>query len=184
MRWHSYSIIALLILGAALVTGFNIVLEKTNTLEFCISCHAMSSTVYPEYQQSTHYQNRTGVRAECSDCHVPKPFIPKIISKLKASKDIYHTLIGSVDTREKFEAKRLQMAQRVWDTMKATDSRECRACHNKNAMDLVLQKQRAQIQHRHAGENNETCIDCHKGIAHKAVHQNQENDEEVTDFML
>ena len=86
MRWNRYLIVALLISGAVLVTGFNVILEKTNTLEFCISCHSMASTVYPEYQQSTHYQNRTGIRAECPDCHVPKPFIPKIISKLKASK--------------------------------------------------------------------------------------------------
>ena len=184
MRCKAFLVFALLTLGAALVTGFNFVLEKTNTLEFCISCHSMASTVYPEYKQSSHYLNRTGVRAECSDCHVPKPFIPKIISKLKASRDIYHTLIGSVDTREKFEAKRLQMAQRVWETMKATDSRECRSCHTKSAMQLSLQKRRAQTQHRNAEQNNETCIDCHKGIAHKPVHQNQEQDGDEVDFML
>ncbi|NOQ17279.1 MAG: cytochrome c-type protein NapC, partial [Methyloprofundus sp.] len=83
-------ILSLLILGAGLAIGFNAVLEKTNTLDFCISCHSMASTVYLEYKQSTHYQNRSGVRAECSDCHVPNAFIPKIISKIKASADIYH----------------------------------------------------------------------------------------------
>ncbi|BCG62641.1 MAG: hypothetical protein methR_P0287 [Methyloprofundus sp.] len=177
-------ILGLLILGAGLAIGFNVVLEKTNTLDFCISCHSMASTVYPEYKQSTHYQNRTGVRAECSDCHVPKPFIPKIISKIKASADIYHTIMGSVDTPEKFEAKRLQMAQRVWKTMQETDSRECRSCHTKSAMDPALQKRRAQTQHRDAEQNNETCIDCHKGITHKAVHKNQVAEDDEAGFML
>ena len=177
-------ILGLLILGAGLAIGFNVVLEKTNTLDFCISCHSMASTVYSEYKQSTHYQNRTGVRAECSDCHVPKPFIPKIISKIKASADIYHTIMGSVDTPEKFEAKRLQMAQRVWKTMQETDSRECRSCHTKSAMDPALQKRRAQIQHRDAEQNNETCIDCHKGITHKPVHKNKVDEDDEADFML
>lgn len=177
-------ILGLLILGTGLAIGFNVVLEKTNTLDFCISCHSMASTVYLEYKQSTHYQNRTGVRAECSDCHVPKSFIPKIISKIKASADIYHTIMGSVDTPEKFEAKRLQMAQRVWKTMQETDSRECRSCHTKSAMNPALQKRRAQIQHRDAEQNNETCIDCHKGITHKPVHKNQVAEDDEADFML
>ena len=184
MRGKVCFALALLLTGAGLATGFSSVLEKTNTLEFCISCHSMASTVYPEYKKSTHYQNRTGVRAECSDCHVPKPFIPKIISKLKASKDVYHELVGTVNTVEKFEARRLQMAQQVWQTMKDTDSRECRSCHTKDAMNLSLQKRRAQVQHREAELNNETCIDCHKGIAHKPIHQNQEEEGDEANFML
>ncbi|NOQ13814.1 MAG: Denitrification system component NirT [Methyloprofundus sp.] len=183
-RRKAYFVVALLLAGAGLVTGFNVVLEKTNTLEFCISCHSMASTVYPEYKQSSHYLNRTGVRAECADCHVPQPFIPKIIAKLKASKDVYHEMLGSVDTQAAFEAKRLQMAQRVWQTMKETDSRECRSCHTESAMQLSLQKRRAQVQHRDAEKNNETCIDCHKGIAHKPVHKDQEQESGEVDFML
>ena len=52
--------------------GFNTALEATNTLEFCISCHEMRDNVYQEYKKTVHYSNRTGVRAICSDCHVPK----------------------------------------------------------------------------------------------------------------
>lgn len=173
-----YYILALLLTGAGLATGFNTALEETNTLEFCISCHSMASTVYPEYKQSAHYQNRSGVRAECADCHVPKPFVAKIMSKIMASKDVYHTLVGSVDTVEKFDARRLQMAQRVWKIMKETDSRECRSCHDASAMDFSLQKRRARVLHSEAQQNNETCIDCHKGIAHKALHKEQDENEE------
>lgn len=179
MRYKVYLGLPLVIfLGIGLVTGF-VVMKKTDTLEFCTSCHSMGSTVFQEYKKTLHYQNRTGLRADCSDCHVPRPFMPKLIAKLKASKDIYHELIGSIDTPEKFEAKRLILAKRVWKTMQETDSRECRSCHTKNAMDLSLQKRRAQVQHREAELNNETCIDCHKGIAHKALQKKQveENEE-------
>ena len=50
---------------------FNTAMEATNNLEFCISCHEMKDNVYLEYKESSHYKNRSGVRAVCSDCHVP-----------------------------------------------------------------------------------------------------------------
>ncbi|WP_428353370.1 NapC/NirT family cytochrome c [Methyloprofundus sp.] len=186
MRYKTYVIIFLTVLvGGTLITGFNIAVDKIDNLEFCISCHYVRATLYPEYKQSTHYKNRSGVRAECDDCHVPKPFIPLVLSKINASKHIYHHLIGSIDTLEKFEAKRLTLAKREWQRMKETDSRECRSCHNEKAMDFSLQKLRARELHRDAEENNETCIDCHKGITHKQVHKELEQEEkEEEDFML
>jgi nitrate/TMAO reductase-like tetraheme cytochrome c subunit len=182
MRYNIFLVLPIIILVIGSTTGF-VVMEKTNTLEFCISCHSMKNTVFQEYKKTAHYHNRTGVHAECADCHVPKPLVPKLIAKLKASMDVYHELAGSIDTPEKFEAKRLVLAKRVWKTMKETDSRECRSCHTKNAMDLSLQKRRAQVQHREAELNNDTCIDCHKGITHKAIHK-QQNEEKEESFIL
>jgi len=40
-----------------------------------------------------------------------------------------------------------------------------------DSMDLERQKPRARGQHESAKTEGETCIDCHKGIAHKPVHQ-------------
>ena len=190
MRYKTYLIIFLtLLVGGVLATGFKTAVDKIDNLEFCISCHYVKASIYEEYKESTHYQNRSGVRAECDDCHVPKPFIPLILSKINASKHIYHHLIGSINTLEKLEAKRLILAKREWKRMKETDSRECRSCHNENAMDFSLQKPRAQVLHSNAEQNNETCIDCHKGITHKQIHkdleQEQEQEEESeTNFML
>jgi Nitrate/TMAO reductases, membrane-bound tetraheme cytochrome c subunit len=59
-------------------------LERTNTTEFCVSCHSMEATVYREYRTSVHYSNASGVRAGCPDCHVPKPLVPKLIAKVRA----------------------------------------------------------------------------------------------------
>ena len=69
--------------------GFNTGLEMTNSLEFCISCHEMRDNVYAEYKETIHYSNRTGVRAICSDCHVPKDWTHKMIRKSKASFEVW-----------------------------------------------------------------------------------------------
>ena len=150
--------------------GFNTVMEATNTTEFCISCHEMFDNVYQEYKQTVHYQNRTGVRASCSDCHVPDPWVWKFVRKVQATNELYHWALGTVDTPDKFEAKRLTLAKHVWKAMKETDSRECRNCHSWEGMQQADQKRRAWKQHELAQAEGQTCIDCHKGIAHRPVH--------------
>ena len=158
--------------------GFNTALEATNTEKFCISCHEMYDNVYMEYKETIHYNNRTGVRATCPDCHVPKDWTHKMIRKVQASKELWGKMVGTIDTREKFEAKRLELARNEWKRMKASDSRECRNCHSFESMNKDSQKQRARKQHEMALEDNMTCIDCHKGIAHHKPEGMTEEDEE------
>ena len=162
-----------IILGILFWGGFNWTLAMTNTEEFCISCHEMEENVYQELQETIHWTNRTGVRATCPDCHVPKEWTHKIIRKIKASSELYHKLMGTIDTPEKFENYRLTMALSEWKRMKANDSRECRNCHNFGSMDMEKQDSRSADQHDpHVWEvldgkdPTKTCIDCHKGIAH------------------
>jgi cytochrome c-type protein NapC len=166
-----YSLGALLVVGfvAGIVFwgGFNTAMEMTNNETFCISCHEMEDNVFREYQNTIHYTNRTGVRATCPDCHVPKQWHHKLVRKIQASNELFHKVMGSIDTREKFEAKRLELAKHVWAAMKKTDSRECRNCHNYDSMDFTVQGRRAVAQHSVGLEEGKTCIDCHKGIAHQ-----------------
>ena len=161
--------VAFFIVGIIFWGGFNTAMEATNTLEFCIGCHEMEENVYKEYKPTIHYSNRTGVRATCPDCHVPDPWIHKMVRKIQASNEVYHKIMGTVSTPEKFDAHRLTMAKRVWTAMKSTDSRECRNCHNFESMNPEFQRPRARQQHMNAFETGQTCIDCHKGIAHKDV---------------
>jgi len=165
-----YSLLSLLLVGFVsgilFWGGFNTALEQTNKLEFCIGCHEMRDNVYVEYQETIHYKNRTGVRAICSDCHVPKDWTHKMMRKISASQEIYEKIIGWVDTPEKFEAHRMEMATSEWNRMKASGSRECRNCHNFDAMEAKKQKPKAQKMHAQAKVEGKTCIDCHKGIAH------------------
>jgi len=148
--------------------GFNTVLEATNTLAFCANtCHEMHDTVYQEYMKTIHYSNRTGVRAVCSDCHVPKDWVHKVVRKIKASNELYGKITGVINTPEKFEANRARLAQHVWKTMEETDSRECRNCHSFDGMNPQKQSAAAAEIHATAKSSALTCIQCHKGIAHK-----------------
>ena len=154
--------------------GFNTAMEWTNREDFCISCHEMRDNVYVEYRNTIHYQNRTGVRATCPDCHVPKEWGYKMIRKIQASNEVLHKILGTIDTPEKFNAKRAELAQHEWDRMKKNDSRECRNCHNFASMDYAEQNTRSSVTHQRAFSEGKTCIDCHKGIAHTlpAIEQN------------
>ena len=149
--------------------GFNTAMEYTNTEQFCVSCHEMHDHVYAELKQTVHYSNRSGVRATCSDCHVPHEWTNKIGRKMEASKEVWGKIFGTINTPEKFEDKRLVMAQREWRRLKANDSLECRNCHEFEYMDFGEQAPMAQRMHDQAlsGDIDATCIDCHKGIAHK-----------------
>lgn len=154
--------------GVVFWGGFNTVLEATNTEKFCVGCHEMRDNVFVELQPTIHYSNRSGVRATCPDCHVPHNWTSKIARKMQASKEVWGTVFGTISTREKFVEKRLELAQREWSRLKANNSLECRNCHNADSMDFTRQSPRAAASHGKlllTGEK--TCIDCHKGIAHR-----------------
>jgi nitrate/TMAO reductase-like tetraheme cytochrome c subunit len=155
------------IAGIVFWGGFNTFMEYTNTLEFCISCHEMADNPYQEYKQSAHYTNASGVRAICSDCHVPKDWTAKLVRKIQATNELFHHVMGTIDTPEKFAAKRVELAERVWATMKSNDSRECRNCHSWHAMDFEKQSRRSQEKMKEGQEQGKTCIECHQGVAHK-----------------
>ena len=148
--------------------GFNTAMEATNTETFCISCHEMKNNVYVELQQTIHFSNRSGVRATCSDCHVPHNWTDKMARKMQASKEVWGKVFGTINTREKFQNKRRELAEHEWARLKANDSLECRNCHNFDYMDFTAQSPRAANMHSSAlAEGAKTCIDCHKGIAHQ-----------------
>ncbi|MGL4890361.1 MAG: NapC/NirT family cytochrome c [Aeromonas veronii] len=159
----------LLLLGALLgvaALGITVtVLHKTSSTEFCVSCHSMQ-TPLAEYQGSVHFQNTKGIRAECADCHIPGDPTSYLWTKIRAVKDIYHEAIGTLDTPETYEAHKLRMAQSVWDELKANDSATCRSCHSYEAMDILAQRPNARAEHPVAIKEGQTCIDCHRGVAH------------------
>lgn len=167
-----------MILGIIFWGGFNTAMEATNTMEFCISCHEMRDNVYQEYKETVHFKNTSGVQATCSDCHVPRPWVHKVMRKIQASNEVLHKVLGTIDTPEKFENHRWTMANRVWDTMKSSDSRECRNCHSFDTMDLSEQDRSGRKRHARAQEEGQTCIDCHKGIAHEEPDEPEDDDEE------
>ncbi len=156
------------IAGIVFWGAFNTAVEVTNTEAFCVSCHEMRENVFVELKPTIHYTNRSGVRATCPDCHVPHEWTDKMARKMAASKEVWGKIFGTISTREKFLDKRLELARREWARLKANNSLECRNCHDLDYMDFTRQSVRAAEAHeRFLASGEKTCIDCHKGIAHK-----------------
>ncbi len=160
-------IFALFVSGILFWGAFNTALEQTNRMSFCISCHEMEDNVYQEYRHSVHYRNRSGVRATCPDCHVPREWKHMLMRKIGASNELLHSFLGTIDSPEKFRARRLDLARHVWQSMQDSDSRECRNCHHFDAMELSRQRSRSRTVHALSLPRGKTCIDCHKGISHR-----------------
>ena len=155
------------LLGAVMLTAGAAGLAWTNTEQFCIGCHEMKENVYAEFKGTIHDVNRSGVRAICSNCHVPHEPWPLVKRKVRATFELWGHFTGAIDTKEKFEKRRHELATRVWTRMKETDSLECRNCHRDDAFDPEKQSEKAKARHARARAERMTCIDCHFGIAHK-----------------
>jgi len=190
-RKKTLLIVIVVFLAGMVAAGlFGAALEHTNRMEFCTDCHSMQIPL-SELKENVHFKNASGVQATCHNCHVPEPFFPKMLAKIMAAKDVYHELLGTIDTPEKYEAHRWDMASRVWAKMEATDSRECRSCHDFANMDLTEQDRSARSKHGNApdktvvnpdgSERPQTCIDCHKGIAHEEPDEPDDLEEEEED---
>jgi nitrate/TMAO reductase-like tetraheme cytochrome c subunit len=169
----TWSVLALvvigLVIGAVAVIGTQVMVAVTGTNKFCAgACHSMQ-WVAQEYQQSIHYANRTGVHAECHDCHIPHRYPQLLWYKAKAGiKDVIGEMTGVISTKEKFEKERLRMAKEVWAEFQENKSANCRTCHKFNPAVLAKQKDFAQPIHKMVMEGQGTCVDCHKGVAHEA----------------
>lgn len=154
-------------LGAAALGTTNYVMHATSSTEFCYSCHSHEQFIKPEFEASSHFVNQAGVRAGCADCHLPHDsWFELVWTKAVVSLDVIPELAGKLDTAEKYEAHRAEMAESVWRQYKDNDSEFCRSCHSIDAMDLEAQGRKTARRHSKAGERGETCIDCHYGIVH------------------
>src|SRR5512144_1983171 len=78
-----------LFVAVLLVIGGAAGLAWTSTEAFCTGCHEMRDNVYAEYKDTIHDRNRTGVRAVCTDCHVPREVGPLLLRKMAATFELY-----------------------------------------------------------------------------------------------
>jgi nitrate/TMAO reductase-like tetraheme cytochrome c subunit len=169
-RWSVFALgIAGVAVGAVGVIGTQVAVHMSGTDEFCgNACHSHEQSVFPEHKLSAHYSNRTGVRANCSDCHVPHAYPKVLFYKAKAGiTDALAEMRGTISTPEKFEKERWRLANIVWDEMRENNSANCRTCHDPLAWDNKKQSEDAVKAHKKFTSGKATCIECHTGVAHK-----------------
>ena len=155
------------VVGGGVMAATAVTVHMTSTEQFCVSCHELRDNAYAEFKDTIHDKNRTGVRADCADCHLPREFVPMMIRKVEAAREVWGHWTGVIDTKEKYDKMRHAMAVREWTRMKKNDSQECRNCHTVAAMDPDKQSETARARHANAKAEGTTCIDCHFGLAHK-----------------
>jgi cytochrome c-type protein NapC len=155
------------LVGIAFTGGALAGLKYAETTAFCTSCHEMQ-TPAAELRESVHGMNVPGIRPECGQCHIPPAFWAGLWRHVEASTEVWGHLTGKLGTPAKFEALRPQLAQDIWQELKANDSAECRSCHSYAAMALDKQDPTAAKRHSsdYLAKTGKTCIDCHKGVAH------------------
>jgi nitrate/TMAO reductase-like tetraheme cytochrome c subunit len=169
-RW---SVLTLLLAGIAIgfaaVVGTQVMVYATGTDQFCgTACHSMQ-WVAKEHKQSVHVVNRTGVKAGCHDCHIPHDYPYILFYKARAGiKDAIGEMRGVISTEEKFKKERLRMAKHVWEEYQGNNSQACRTCHQFSKEVIAKQREEVRPIHEAVLGGQGTCIDCHKGVAHKA----------------
>lgn len=169
-RWPLAALVGLgLLLGAIAVVGTQVMVHVTGTDAFCGgACHSMQ-WVAQEHKESTHGATRTGMRATCHDCHIPREYPHLLWYKAVAgTKDVIGEIRGVISTEEKFKAERKRMAALVWEEYQENNSRACRGCHVFTAEVLAKQQDAAKAVHATVLDGRATCIQCHKGVGHLA----------------
>ena len=144
IRW---SVVLLLALGAAIglvIAGTTTwMVNTTSTNQFCANqCHSMQWAA-AAYERGPHYINAVGVRATCSDCHVPfenEPATPfqyvfgtlwtKAVS---GTKDAIGEARGTIADETKWNAERPRLSAETRAWFKETGSATCRGCHHLEA---------------------------------------------------
>jgi cytochrome c-type protein NapC len=164
----------MLLFGAVALGSVNWVVHATSSNDFCFACHSHQQFIRPEYEASGHFKNRTGVRAGCANCHLPHDnWFELMFTKIVVSADIIPELRGKIATADKYEAHRGEMARSVWQQFLDNDSKFCRSCHSFAAMNVEMQGKMSARMHAKAMQSGQTCIECHRGVAH-SLPQNEE----------
>jgi nitrate/TMAO reductase-like tetraheme cytochrome c subunit len=163
-----------LLIGVAAVAATTEMVHWSSTTEFCgTACHNMT-WAKEAYERGAHFKTASGVTAGCADCHIPYEstkanplqYVALLSFKAKAGAvDAYHTMLGTIETKEKWEANRERLTSTAEKWMSGNKFMTCRGCH-----DVTKFKSGSEMSDvDHAGllkEDNFDCLDCHEGVGH------------------
>lgn len=131
----------------------------TSTSGYCASCHEMT-TAYKQWKASSHYNGKSGVVANCIDCHLPPAGIKKLVYKSYfGAKDQYAHLFKDVSKID-WEERKKQVGHYTFEA-------GCKKCHtNLFPSSLTVAGLNAHREYV-GGLTNKKCFDCHRNLVHK-----------------
>ncbi len=151
-----------LVIGLSFIITGQITLDATSADSYCASCHVHPHSTI-SWKRSTHYDNKSGVRVHCVECHLPPKGEGYYSNKVRTGiNDLYGHLFK--DTSEfNWDAKsKLEQAKHhVFQT-------SCTHCHQ-SIFPLTLSKkgEEAHLYYDHNFEKSDIqCINCHLNAGH------------------
>jgi len=148
-RWRwllTFALVGVAIGVAAGIGGYTFIYAKgssylTNDPQACANCHIMQNH-FDAWQKSSHH-----AVAVCNDCHTPKDFVGKWITKgLNGYNHSKAFTTGKFHEPIQATARNLQITENA-----------CRRCHQ-----AIV----AAIDPPHAGGSRMSCIRCHSTVGH------------------
>ena len=148
--------------------GTQVMVVATGTNEFCGgACHSMqwvAASTRPAATRSTGPACRRAATIATFRTTTPR----LLWYKAKAGiKDVIGEMRGVIDTEEKFKKERARMAEHVWAEYKANNPPIAGPATRSLVRSSAKQKDFVRPMHEQFLAGQMTCIDCHKGIAHK-----------------
>jgi len=172
-RWISILIGAFVAGGVAGAAAMIVSIEvnrHTSTEAFCTSCHTMATVAAdPHYVASRHISNSEAVRPSCGDCHIRKTnwFVETYIHIKSGVRDVIAELTQNFDDPKVWDARRVELAKEVRDTMRAEDNATCKDCHTVGS--ITPASQAGQASHAMLRDHKMACVDCHTNLVHGSV---------------
>ncbi len=155
--------------GVLFMISANKVVEETSTDEFCEVCHVHPHAT-ESWKLSSHYDNKSGIRVHCVECHLPPEGHGYMKEKTRlAIHDVYGYLFKD-STEFNWEAK-----STVEEARHFVFNQSCLNCHA-NLFPVSLSKEGMDA-HLYYSQNEKEkdlqCINCHLNVGHydpNAIH--------------
>jgi formylglycine-generating enzyme len=148
------------VLGLIFTIYSNKLIEYTSTDEFCEICH-VHPHVFDSWKLSYHYDNSSGVRTKCVECHLPPKGQGYLMAKaITGARDVYGLVFkDSADYNWELKSTLEHAGRHVYNE-------SCLYCHE-NLFPLTLTKE-GQDAHLYYTQNEDEleCINCHLNVGH------------------
>ncbi len=156
-------VVAPLLMAFIFFVFSGLVMEKTDSVSFCTSCHSMEP-MHTSYKTDVHAgNNKTGVVAKCTDCHLPhNGTVRKLWVKTKMG--INDLMVEKFGDPKKVDWK-LKWIRREEFTFDSG----CIKCHGKMEIIDAANPDAAHAHKFYSEEKKHSCTLCHRHIGHKSM---------------